>query len=227
MLKQLTTLALFLFSTQKVNAQITTADSPAFNKDISFDASLSVNTTTTVRTNSVTTFNKCKCAYVTTVSTYNEKGIDKNGQGKLNLSIIPNTLVSLGYNKEYFGSISAKQGPVAASLGINTLGFTTASIALSPIKNTALYAVYNNAAMSYGIQQQLNNVALNFDYTPKYEAYSLGISVNIGSSARQIAKPEAEVEAKLLEVETKLAKPYTPPLKYAPWPQGTPVRARG
>lgn len=209
--------ALVLSAAGQAQAQVTTADSPAFNKSYSIDFSAGYRGSFE-KTRQVPKVSKSPCGCFTKTTFVNEKYYDTpyiNYGIKANFKLDKNSIFSAGVNNSaYFAETVYKSGSIATAVGLDfkaNKATKRASLALSPVKNLAVYTAYNLDQFSYGIQwQTTKDISLTVNYLPNLATYNFAVTANVGPSApsQVVATPPEAVVPQVVPV----VKPQTIPV---------------
>jgi hypothetical protein len=230
-LKYLPLIAMGLMAAPGANAgMIPTADSPAFDRDLSIDAGIAVElgtkTTTTTQVHEVEPPAPEDCPpedwegddegfitdgpdSFTTTSTVSEATTRVLNSQRANIRVAPGTLATISHNngEVSIGGAVKVNNLVAASAGVSLNGDINGSVAVSPVKNLALYAEYVNQGANYGVQYQAGDVAIQAYTRPDAQAYGVGVAINFGQEA-----PKPRLEPKVQAPEVKTPEVKTPVL---------------
>lgn len=219
---------------------IPTSDSPAFQRDVSVDAGVSVEIKTTTTTEAIEGetltreveayryIDECGVEQIvyehqieytpTTYNTTSQTDAIVSNHQRVNARLGNDVLVYGARNNGDFAlGVAAKNSVFAGSVGISPVnGELQGAVAVSPIKNLAVYAEYEREAMNYGVQYQAGDVAFQAYTRPDQQAYGFGVAINIGSNPapakREVAEQPVDYDTPGMPVivEEAPAKPTVP-----------------
>jgi hypothetical protein len=227
-----------LLTTAPAQSQVITADSPAFDKDYSIDLSaLRFGSFEKTRKVPITTKSQCGCFTTTTLVNQKYHDTPYTAYSARVNARLSNAVFSVGtVTTGYYFETAIKTGAVVTGLGLDLKdGNITkrGSVAVSPVKNVAVYSAYNLSSFNFGVQWQAGkDLSLSVNYRPNLATYNFAVTANFGPAAPTppvVVPPAATppvATLKVIPVATPAAIPVTTP-RAIPVPPAPIIYIRG